>query len=166
MTILFSIEGILWVITHAQYIACDRMIASYIMEKENIDMIAGASARKNRHLSLPLKKHSRFADVSEETVESSACASIPKNSALNRKWAIRYLNDWLVDYNKSHPESPCPPEILSSSCPKDVLSKWLRVFVLETRNQRGKSIHQNFIKSTLWHSERNSCSEPQLAQFP
>ena len=41
--------------------------------------------------SLSLKKHSRFADVSEETVESFACASFPKNSALNGKWTMRNL---------------------------------------------------------------------------
>ena len=59
-----------------------------MMEKENVDANAGASAPKKRRLSLSLKKHSRFADVSEETVESFACASVPKNSVLNSKWAL------------------------------------------------------------------------------
>ena len=87
------------------------------MEKENVDANAGESATKKRRLSLSLKKHSRFADVSEEAVESFACVSLPKNSALNGKWAMRNLSEWLADHNKRHPESSCPPEILSSSCP-------------------------------------------------
>ena len=108
------------------------------MEKENVGANAGASAPKKRRLSLSLKKRSRCADVSEEPVESFACASIPKNSALNSKWAMHNLSEWLAHHNKRHPESPCPPETVSSSFPKDVLSIWLPVFVLETRNQRGK----------------------------
>ena len=61
------------------------------MEKENVYTNTGGSATKKRRLSLSLKKHFRFADVSEETVESFACASLPKNSALNGKWAVRNL---------------------------------------------------------------------------
>ena len=83
------------------------------MEKENSDANAGGSAMKKRYLSLSLKKHSRFANVSEETVESFACASLPKNSALNGKWAVCNFSEWLADHNKRHRESPCPPEILS-----------------------------------------------------
>ena len=90
------------------------------MEKENVDANAAASALKKRRPLLSLKKHSRFADVSEETVESFVCASVPKNSALNSKWAMRNMNKWLADHNKRHSESPCPPEIVSSSCPKDL----------------------------------------------
>ena len=58
------------------------------MKKKNADANAGGSATQKRRLSLPLKKHSRFADVSEEMMESFACASLPKNLALNGKWAV------------------------------------------------------------------------------
>ena len=51
---------------------------------------------------------------------------------------MRNLSEWLADHNKNHPESLCPPEIASSSFPKDVLTKWLPVFVLEMRNPRGE----------------------------
>ena len=129
------------------------------MEKENVDSNVGASASKKRRLSLSLKKCSRFADISEETVESFACASIPKNSALNNKWAMRNLSEWLADHNERHLESPCPPEIVSSSCPKNVLSKWLPVFVLETRNQCGEKYPPKTLYNLL-----NVCSEPQLPQ--
>ena len=67
------------------------------MEKENVGTNSGGSATKKRHLLLSLKKHSRFADVSEETVESFACASLPKNSALDGKWAVRNLSLKVVD---------------------------------------------------------------------
>ena len=36
-------------------------------------------------------KHSRLVDFSEEIVESFACASLLKNSAINGKWAMRNL---------------------------------------------------------------------------
>ena len=89
MTDLFPIEGILSIITHVHCIACDRVIASY--GDENVDANAGGNGMKKRHLSLSLKKHSRFADVSEEMVESFACASLLKNLALNCKWAVHNL---------------------------------------------------------------------------
>ena len=50
------------------------------MEKENVDVNAGGSAMKKRCLSLSLKKNSRFAEVTEETVECFACTSLTKNS--------------------------------------------------------------------------------------
>ena len=80
--------------------------------EENVVVNPGGSATKKRRLSLSLKKHSRLANVSEEMVESFACTSLPKNSALNGKWVMRNLSEWLADHNKRHPESPCPPGIL------------------------------------------------------
>ena len=115
------------------------------MEKENVDVNAAGSAMKKRCLSLSLKKNSRFTEVSEETVECFACASLTQNSALNGKWAMRNLSKWLADHNKRHPESPCPPEILSSSCPKDVLSKWLPVVVWKCQISVAKCIHRNML---------------------
>ena len=55
------------------------------MKKEKVNAKAGGSATKKQRLSLSLKKHSRFADVSEKMVESFAYASLPKNLALNSK---------------------------------------------------------------------------------
>ena len=64
------------------------------MEKENVDTNAGASAPKKRCLSLSLKKHSRFADVSEETVE---------RCRLNSRRTKQF--EEVVDCVKKHKES-------------------------------------------------------------
>ena len=77
------------------------------MDKENVQ-----PQSKKRRLSLSLKKKevastSRFADVTEETLDSLASYSMPKNSAVNCKWAMCNLTDWHKDYNERHPESPC-----------------------------------------------------------
>ncbi len=109
------------------------------MEKENSE-----PNTKKRRLSLSRKKKKmndvdRFADIPNETLESMATYNMPKNSALNSKWAMNNLNDWFVDYNTRHPDKRCPPEILSPSClSKDLLNKWFSVFISETRNQRGE----------------------------
>ena len=47
------------------------------------------------------------------------------------------LKDWLSDYNSRHASSLCP-DVTSSSCSKEDLSKWLPVFASEARNQRGE----------------------------
>ena len=64
------------------------------MDKENVE-----PQSKKRRLSLSLKKKevasaSQFADVTEETLDSLASYSMPKNSAVNCKWAMRNLTEW------------------------------------------------------------------------
>ena len=111
------------------------------MEKENSEPNCQAEKEpdaKKRHLSLSRTKKRRFADVSGEKLESMSTYSMPKNSALNSKWAINNLTDWVADHNLRHPDSLCPQDLLSPFCSIENLNKWLPVFVTETRNQQGE----------------------------
>ena len=59
---------------------------------------------------------------------------------------MKNLENWVEAHNKGNPRNLCPPDILSSSCSKELLNKWLYVYVSETRNKLGylyspRSIH-------------------------
>jgi hypothetical protein len=56
------------------------------------------------------------------------------------------LNDWFDDYNKRNPCELCPAVLLTPSCPKEILRKWLCV---ETRNKDGDQYHPKSIMSLL-----------------
>ena len=45
--------------------------------------------------------------------------------------------DWVETHNRRNRSNLCPPDILSSSCSKELLNKWLCVYVSETRNKFG-----------------------------
>lgn len=64
---------------------------------------------------------------------------VPKNTGSNTKWAMKNFTDWHADYNERNPDRKCPDSILLPTCTKEELSKWLPVFILETRNQNGKN---------------------------
>ena len=64
---------------------------------------------------------------------------MPKNSTQASKWAMKNFADWAEEYSKKNPDNPCPAEILSSSCDsKELLNKWLCVFISETRSKSGQ----------------------------
>jgi hypothetical protein len=87
--------------------------------------------------------------MSEESLEEMACYQMPKNSAVSSMLAMNNLKDWLEDYNKRHPHSLCPLDILSPRCTSELLNKWLAVFVTETRNQKGEPYPPKTIYSIL-----------------
>ena len=104
-------------------------------DEENLDP---NQRPKRRRLSLSLKnKVDRFADVTQETLEDMSLYKMPKNSSQNCKWAMKNFVEWLESYNSRNPDKPCPSDVLSPSCGKDVLNEWLCVYVNETRNQKG-----------------------------
>ena len=105
-------------------------------DEENLDP---NQRPKRRRLSLSLKnKVDRFADVTQETLEDMSLYKMPKNSSQNCKWAMKNFVEWLESYNSRNPDKPCPSDVLSPSCGKDVLNEWLCVYVNETRNQKGE----------------------------
>ena len=59
------------------------------------------------------------------------------------KWAIKNLKEWYEDYNSRNPNEMCPEDILSHTCSKEVLDKWLCVFVNETQ-------YTDMISSRIW----------------
>ena len=66
-----------------------------------------------------------------------ATFTIPKNSACSNKWAIDNFRAWVDDYNSRNPERNCPMYLLLPSCSRELLNKWLCVYVAETRNKAG-----------------------------
>ena len=62
-----------------------------------------------------------------------------KNTEVSSKWAMKNLTEWFLDYNERNPDLPCPESILTSLPPrKEELSKFLTIFIAETRNQNGE----------------------------
>uniref|UniRef100_A0A1X7TQ82 Uncharacterized protein n=1 Tax=Amphimedon queenslandica TaxID=400682 RepID=A0A1X7TQ82_AMPQE len=59
---------------------------------------------------------------------------VPKNTAVNMKWAVKNFIDWKASYNGRHPEEPCPDEVLLSDNPTE-LSLWLQRHILSTRTK-------------------------------
>ena len=57
-----------------------------------------------------------------------------KNTEVSSKWAMKNFTEWFLDYIKRN--LPCPESILTSSPPsKEELSKFLTIFIAETRNR-------------------------------
>ena len=104
-------------------------------DKENTDP-------KKRRLSLSLKKRSRFVATTEDNLLAMAKPQLPK-STVSSKWAMTNLREWFTDYNSRNPDNLCPEVFLTASCSKDMLNKWLCVFINETRSKRGDFYSQN-----------------------
>ena len=90
-------------------------------EKENIPPV------KKCRLSLSLK--SRFKNDTCVELEDLSKVKMPKNTSLNTRWAMKNFTNWFSGYNTRNPDNPCPDEVLLPSCPAEVLSKWLCVYV-------------------------------------
>ena len=54
---------------------------------------------------------------------------VPKNTKKTSKWAMTNINNWFDDYNNWHLDSKCPDEFLTETYSKEILCKWLGVFV-------------------------------------
>ena len=102
-----------------------------------------------RRLSLSLKKKNRFLTSNEEQLESMSKPQVLKYTEVNTKWGIKYLQDWFHDYNQRHPDSCCPDDVFLPKCSKELLNKWLFVFVLETRARNGDPYPPKTLHSLL-----------------
>ena len=74
---------------------------------------------------------------------------MPENSARSSRWALNNLRSWFDEYNKRNEDDKCPAEILTPSCSKEILNKWLCVYVLETRNHVGQPYPPKTVYSLL-----------------
>lgn len=110
--------------------------------KENTDP-------KKCRLSLSLKKKSRFVATTEDNLLAMAKPQLPKNTVSSCKWAMCNLREWFADYNKRNPDNLCPEVFLTASCSKAILSKWLCVFVNETRSKSGDAYSPKSIYALL-----------------
>lgn len=116
-------------------------VANLVITMEN------ASEPKKRRLSLSLSKH-RFAIVSKETL-ADMNYKMPENSAKRSKWALKNLREWFDDYNKRNPDHMCPDDVLSPTCSKVLLNKWLCVYINETRLCTGELYPPQTVHSLL-----------------
>ena len=122
-----------------------RFTSAMSSEKENEDPNPVPS--KKRRLSLSLK--GRFKTVSEDQLTAMSKPSVPKNTEKSSKWAIKNLKEWYEDYNSRNTNEMCPEEILSHTCSKEVLDKWLCVFINETRSRTGDPYPPKTIQAIL-----------------
>ena len=63
----------------------------------------------------------------------------PKNTQESTKWAVKNYNEWSKARNAMYTENPEEqvPEVLLQSTDPTILSKWLGLFIAETRKQDG-----------------------------
>ena len=101
-------------------------------EKENCEL---PSAAKKCKLSLSLSREHRFSVVSENEIKNLEKRQVPKTTDASTRWAFKILKDWVYEFNDRNGEEQCPESILSPSCTKEELNKWLNLFIAETRNQ-------------------------------
>uniref|UniRef100_A0A1X7V8G3 Uncharacterized protein n=1 Tax=Amphimedon queenslandica TaxID=400682 RepID=A0A1X7V8G3_AMPQE len=121
-------------------------------EKENIDPLFDPNPSKKRKVSLSLKgkrKEKRFGSVSEEALSSMAKTQMTKNTEKSSKWAMANFVEWFHEYNKRNEDATCPKEVITPSCSKDLLNKWLCVYLSETRNKSGELYPPSTIQSLL-----------------
>uniref|UniRef100_A0A1X7T9L7 Uncharacterized protein n=1 Tax=Amphimedon queenslandica TaxID=400682 RepID=A0A1X7T9L7_AMPQE len=112
-------------------------------EKENVP------PSKKRRVSLSLNKK-RFQPSSSEEIDEMAKRKVPKNTEKTSKWAMKNLEDWFKDYNERNPDKKCPDEFLTGhGCSKEVICKWLCLFVNETRNKSGERYPPKTIQCLL-----------------
>lgn len=91
---------------------------------------------------------------------------MPENSARSSRWALNNLRSWFDEYNKRNEDDKCPAEILTPSCSKEILNKWLCVYVLETRNHVGQPYPPKTVYSLLCGILREMrVSNPQYPNF-
>ena len=104
--------------------------------KENVEPI---HQRNKEFLSLKGKsKDSWFTSVSEEELTVMAKKQIPKNMEKSRKWAITNLLEWYTNYNERNKDNTYPEEVITSNYSKELLNKWLCVYINETRSKGGE----------------------------
>ena len=88
-----------------------------------------------------------------------------KNIELSSKWAMKNLTEWFLDYNKQNPDLPSPESIFTSSPPsKEKLSKFLTIFIAETRNQNGEKYPPRTVYALLSGIIRSMVAKNQ--QYP
>lgn len=85
---------------------------------------------------------------------------VPKTTAESTRWSFKIFQDWVRDFNdRNTAADQCPDYVLSSSCSKEELNKWLTLFVVEVRNQNGDPYPPRTLYSILSGISRYMRSE-------
>ena len=105
-----------------------------LSKKENSD-----PPSKKRKLSLSRKGKGRFSSVSEDHLTVMSKPQVPKNTEKASKWAM----------GNFYPNNTCLNEVLTPICSKEVLTKWLCVFINGTRSKTGGPYPPKMIRSSL-----------------
>ena len=74
---------------------------------------------------------------------------MPKNTGYSSKWALKTLHDWFDDYQERNPDLLCPNSFLTPSASKEILNKFLTIFIAQVRNQHGDRYPPKTIYSLL-----------------
>ena len=88
-----------------------------------------------------------------------------KNTEKCNKWAIKNLKEWYENYNSGNSSEKCPEEILSHICSKEVLDKWLCVFVNKNRSTTGDPYPPKTLQAILAGILRAMRAQNQLSHF-
>ena len=101
-----------------------------------------AQSKKNLSLNLQRKSlsmldnHSQYASSYSEEEMVRAARVVPVNTKISTKWAVKNLAEWVDNRSVLIPGDPVPDNLLE--CHDAVtVSKYLRMFVLETRKADG-----------------------------
>ena len=134
------------------------MSVSGIMAKEESEeSITPKPVKKRKCLSLSRKKKalsptSRFSTmVRDDEVSSMSKGYVPPNTQKNTDWAVKNFGTWHDQRNEkvSSDDEKCPPDLLSSTAAV-LLSKWLCLFVNETRRSDGTLYPSKTLSVIVW----------------
>ena len=83
---------------------------------------------KKPRLSLSLKMK-RFNEVSNTELQHLSKRTVPQNTSLNTRWAMKNFTDWFHTYNLRNPDNVCPEDLILPSCS----AKKLKVFLFNNK---------------------------------
>ena len=81
---------------------------------------------------MELAPSSRFVAASDADVIKAAEGVVPENAS----WGLRNFDKWVKETGKATSSEPVQQDLLH--CNPAIVSKWLRKFILETRQESGK----------------------------
>ena len=104
--------------------------------------------KKKLKLSLSSKKPRFAAPVTAEKLHEAAEGVVLDNTKKTNAWAVNTFTAWSKERNKLIPEDPVPEDLLSCH-DLSIVSKYMRCFVLEARNQAGEKYPPSTSRSIL-----------------
>ena len=73
---------------------------------------------------LSLKKK-RFNEVCNTELQHLSKRTVPQNTSLNTRWAMKNFTDWFHTYNLRNPDNACPEDLILPSCSAEKLKVFL-----------------------------------------
>lgn len=109
------------------------------------------SRGKKTHKADSVNDENRWSFINESEAQSLSKKCVPKNTAVNTKWALTNFLAWKSSRNmrfEGKPDELVPEDILQNNSPR-VLAKWLAVYAAESRKQDGGRYPPKTIYSLL-----------------